>query len=181
MKKQNLGVLLVAVFVLGCAKLNVETAKPLKVDINMRVDIYQHVVKDIDDINDQIYGKPQSKLNMIFNYACVYALETSSLEEAIARRRDRVQTIEDYFAKGYIGENKNALLEIRPGAPEEVANVVNQENSDRQTLYQITAQKNGSDVTMVQKVSFEKDYNRAASGYWFEVSDPDGSSLWKQK
>ena len=85
----------------------------------------------------------------------------------------RVDKIEGYFAKGYIGENRNALLEIRGDVPasieSQVKKIIEQENSDRNIIYKATADKNNTDVSQVRKVFFEDDYNRAQSGYLFEI------------
>ncbi|MDD5729736.1 MAG: hypothetical protein PHN57_01210, partial [Candidatus Omnitrophica bacterium] len=45
------------ILVLGCARVRVEAPKePIKVDISMRLDIYQHVTKDINDIENIVTG-----------------------------------------------------------------------------------------------------------------------------
>ncbi|MDP2911312.1 MAG: hypothetical protein Q8N76_03140, partial [Candidatus Omnitrophota bacterium] len=42
---------------LGCARVRVEAPKdPIKLDISMRLDIYQHVAKDIDAIEGIVSG-----------------------------------------------------------------------------------------------------------------------------
>src|SRR3989338_8231452 len=137
MKKVGMVLLTLAVF--GCAKLNVETKEPLKVDINMRIDVYQHVAKDAESINDQIYGSKEKKVNAIFNLSEAYAADANDSGAAIERRKYRASQIEDYFNKGYIGENRQALLEARPNSPADTETLVNSENSDRQIIYQYTA------------------------------------------
>ena len=45
---------------LGCARIKVEAPKePIKMDISMRLDIYQHVQKDIDDIESIVSGSKE--------------------------------------------------------------------------------------------------------------------------
>lgn len=188
MKKTLLLVALVAIF--GCVKTKVEVAtpKPVKIDINMRVDIYQHVVKDVDDIEDQIYGGQERQLNYLFALPSVYAAEyPEEVTLAIQRRRARAETIEGYFQSGYIGEDREALLQLIEGnVPSdiraEVADVIAQENSDRETIYEATAVKNGVPVSETRKVFFQNHYNRAPSGYLFEIYDESrGEYLWKKK
>jgi len=181
---KKIGVILLAFFVISCAKISVETKEPIKVDIKMRVDIYQHVVKDVEDINDQIYGSSGKDFNSLFGFQEAYAADLSvGASEAISRRRERVGSIEAYFAKGYIGENKDALLELR-GVPGEdkaaVQGVISAENKDRGIIYKAIAEKNETDISSVRKASFESDYKRAPSGYWFQVSD-GGGYTWKKK
>ncbi|MFC1703824.1 DUF1318 domain-containing protein [Candidatus Omnitrophota bacterium] len=171
---------------LGCAKVSVETTKPIQVDINMRVDIYQHVEKDVESINDQIYGDPAKQINFLFGARNAYAQDSGALDEAIQNRKTRVATIEGYFAKGYIGENKDALLETRGSVPAEenadVQSAISAENNDRNVIYSATAQKNNTDIAGVRKVFLDKDYQRAPSGYWFQVYDQSaGNYAWKQK
>ncbi|MBU1112251.1 MAG: YdbL family protein [Candidatus Omnitrophica bacterium] len=174
---KKFGVVLLMFAVLGCAKLNVETKEPIKVDINMRIDVYQHVAKDAESINDQIYGNNEKKINFLFNFSQAYAASVDDLEAAIERRKARAGQIEENFNQGYIGENRKALLEVRSKAAAGIESLVNSENADRQIIYQYTAEKNGVDVSETQKVFFQDDYERASSGWWLEVSP----GTWKQK
>ena len=179
---KKLVIVFIGLVVFGCAKVSVETPKPIKVDINMRVDVYQHVVKDVESINDQIYGPENKELNSLFGLGTVYAQDLSTqASEAIARRKSRVGKIEEYFSKGYIGENRKALLEIVGDVPantkSEVKDIVNQENKDRDIIYGATAKKNNTDISGVRKVFFESDYKRASSGFWFQTE----SGKWVQK
>ena len=49
-------------FAVGCAKVRVEAPKEaFKVDISMRLDIYQHVGKDIDSIENIVSGAAQKQ------------------------------------------------------------------------------------------------------------------------
>ncbi len=177
---KKVGMVLLAFAVFGCAKVNVETKEPLKVDINMRIDVYQHVAKDAESINDQIYGSSEKKVNALFNLNEAYAADANDSGAAIERRKSRASQIEDYFNKGYIGENREALLEARSGAPADAESLVSGENADRKIIYQQIADKNGVDVSETQKVFFQDDYNRAPSGWWFEASDGK-TYAWKQK
>ncbi len=182
---KKISVIFLAFFLISCAKVSVETKKPIKVDINMRVDIYQHVVKDVEDINDQIYGSSGKDLNSLFGFEEAYAADLpAGASEAISRRRDRVGSIEAYFSKGYIGENKDALLELKGDVSGEekaaVVKTISEENKDRKILYKAIAEKNGTDISSVQKASFESDYKRAPSGYWFQISD-GGGYTWNKK
>ncbi len=179
-----ISIIILVLFIISCAKVSVETSKPIKVDINMRVDIYQHVVKDVEDINDQIYGTEDKDFNALFGFNQAYAEDSSDLmASAISRRKARLSIIEGYFAQGYIGENKDALLELR-SAPqdgrEQIESFISQENSDRNIIYQAVAEKNQTDISTVRKASLESDYKRAAFGYWFQVPDSEGYT-WKRK
>lgn len=184
---KRLLVIFIILILFGCAKLSVETTKPIKVDISMRVDVYQHVVKDVESIEDQIYGNKEKQLNFIFGSSIVYAQDSSNVDAAIQRRKDRASEIEGYFAKGYIGENKDALLEDISGSiPADIRarikSLITQENKDREILHQSTAKKNSVNVSEVRKIFFQNHYKRAPSGWWFQVYDEQSASFkWIKK
>ncbi len=172
--------------ILGCAKVNLQTSQPLKVDINMRVDVYQHVAKDVESIQDQIYGSSQKQMNAIGLMEEVYADDSSaSLNEAIENRKERKDIIEVYLKKGYLGESRDRYLQIvsrniPSDMEDEIKGMMNAENADRKIIYEAVAKKNGVSVAQTSKIFFDDDYKRAPSGYWFEVDD-GGNYIWKQK
>jgi len=179
--------ILLAIALISCAKVNLQTSQPLKVDINMRVDVYQHVAKDVESIQNQIYGSTPKQINAILLMNEAYAQEYSSdVTAAIERRKARRDTIERYFAKGYIGEDKDAYLQyvtkenILSDIKNAVESAIAEENADRSTIYKAIAQKNGVGVSETSKVFFDDDYKRAPNGYWFEVYE-GGRYIWKQK
>ncbi|MEM7816651.1 MAG: DUF1318 domain-containing protein [Candidatus Aenigmatarchaeota archaeon] len=161
--------------ILGCAKVSLQTSQPIKVDINMRVDVYQHVVKDVESIEDEIYSSKNKQFNFIFGLKTVYAQDYSfEVSSAIERRKQRISKIEEYFRKGYIGEDKDAYLvilakDLDDGLKNEIESIIEEENKDRDIIYQATAKKNNVDITEVRKVFFEDHYRRAENGWWFEV------------
>ncbi|MBN3040927.1 MAG: DUF1318 domain-containing protein [Candidatus Omnitrophica bacterium] len=182
---RNMLVVMICLAFFACAKVSVETKEPIKVDINMRVDVYQHVVKEVDSINDQIYGTAEKEYNMLPFLARAYAQESKPvLQGAIQRRKERLNQIEKYFVMGYIGENRNALLEIRSQLPPDesaaIKSMVEAENNDRETIISEVAQEQGADKSEVRKVFFKKDYERALSGFLFEVLK-DGKYVWEEK
>lgn len=178
---RNIALIVFLVFLPGCARVLVETKDPIKVDISMRLDIYQHVLRDVEAIEEQIYGQPEKKMNFLFTVSKVYAAD--SVETAIKRRRDRVSEIEEYFNSGYIGENRSAYLEVLVSeAPDKLKRTIKQENQDRQIIYEDTARKNNAPLGEVKKVFFNNHYSRAQAGWYFEVYDSStGRYSWKQK
>lgn len=179
------------IFAVSCAKVQVQAPKePIKVDISMRLDVYQHVEKDIDQIENIVSGdagKPQSHLLNGFTDFFVteaYALEGLSpdVEQAALRRRDRRDQLSAWLAKGVIGENKSGMIEIRqPGqADAAVKALIEAENSDRSLIYAGVAQKNGTSITEVQKLYAARLQEDAPAGSPIEV-ESGGSSEWKIK
>ena len=169
------GLLLIArVLSLGCARVRVEAPKEaIKVDISMRLDIYQHVQKDIDAIEDIVTGSPssanpsgkQSLLGLFM--ANAYAQDLSpQVEEAALRRKARLSELSSWMEEGVVGENRAALLEIRKkeAASTELEELINSENKDRMVIYAALAEKNGTSVGEIQKIYAEKLQNNAAAG-----------------
>jgi len=172
-----------AIIAIGCAKVNLQTSQPIKVDINMRVDVYQHVAADVASVQDQIYGSTEKQMNAIFFMENAYAQgQSPEVAAAIERRKDRKSVIDEYLSRGYIGENRNALLEvIAKSIPADlkgnVQSAISQENSDRKIIYAAIAEKNGAELSETAKIFFDDDYKRASAGYWFQ----DSNGGWNQK
>ncbi len=182
-------ILLLAVsFSLGCARMQVGgTKEPIKLDIAMRLDIYQHVEKDIDAIENIVSGagdnkKAAGKQSFLGILAAdAYAQEALSPEVELAalRRKERLSELSSWQAKGVIGENKNALVEIRnpQGVDSPVNKIAPDENSDRMIIYQSLAKKNGTSVEEVQKLYAKRLQATAPSGTPIETPE----SEWKVK
>jgi len=133
------------IIVAGCARVLVEAPKePIKVDISMRLDIYQHIEKDIDEIENIVSGsldKPQSKASPnILNFYVkeAYADEGLSpqVEQAALRRRDRRSQLFSWEEKGVIGENKVGLAEVRilDQVNDATQKLIEAENNDRMLI-----------------------------------------------
>ncbi len=183
-------VVLLGILILGCAKLTVGTKDPIQVDINMRVDVYQHVVEEAESINEQIYGndKFQKFNHLFFELQNVYAASLSlQIEEAIEKRKQRAELVKEYMKRGYIGENKNALLEVlEDNVSEElkskVKEITEKENKDRLIIYEAVAEKNDVSRASVEKIFLKQDYKRAPQGVWFQIySQEKNKYIWVKK
>lgn len=171
---------------IGCAQVQVKAPKePIKVDITMRLDIYQHVEKDIDDIESIVSGKsaPKPKGGMQINFLMVDAHAQEGLppevEEAALRRRDRRDELVSWEAKGAIGENGMGLTEIR--SPDAPAQLVSAENADRMIIYKAISQKNGALLEDVQRLYAKRLQEDASAGTPIQVTDSSGNYSWKIK
>ncbi|MDO8525256.1 MAG: DUF1318 domain-containing protein [Candidatus Omnitrophota bacterium] len=153
---------------IGCARVQVVAPKdPIKVDIAMRLDVYQHVEKDIDTIEDivsgnRLGGQPQSMLDHFIGVAYAEESLPPEVEEAAMRRKDRYQELTSAESSGRIGENKTGLTEVRGDAS--LNGLVSAENSDRMIIYRSIAVKNGATVDDVQKLYARKLQSSAPSG-----------------
>lgn len=180
--------IMAAVGVVACAKVSVETKEPIKVDISMRIDVYQHVVKDVESIEDQIFGSPEKQLNFLLSIEEAYASDLSpEVEKAIQARKARVSIIEEYFTKAYVGENRNAYLEVMvknvpPALQKEIGTVIEEENNDRKAVYNYAAEKNKIKLSQAEEIFFKDHLKRAPSGYWFQIYNEEKDEyIWIQK
>lgn len=180
------------ILALGCARVKVEGSKePIKIDISMRLDIYQHVQKDIDEIENIVSGSKQesrpknnqSRFRFVQN---AYAQEGLSpeVEQAALRRKDRRGELSDWQAKGAVGENNSGLVEIRNQAEASQAlnELVKAENDDRLIIYSHLAKKNNAALTEIQKIYAQRLQDDAPIGAPIEVlSASSGAYEWKIK
>jgi len=143
-----------------------------KVDISMRLDIYQHVENDIDSIENIVSGAAQKQsapgaknfMNILVQDAYAQEGLGSDVEQAALRRRDRKPLLSKYESSGVIGENRLGLVEIRAAANADAQTLVRDENSDRMAIYKAVAQKNGTSVEDVQKLYAKRLQTDAPAG-----------------
>jgi hypothetical protein len=110
--------------ILGCATVKVQGPKdPIKVDITMRLDVYQHVQKDIDSIESIVTGTDKGQeaaVQQSFLYSFIdtaYAQELSpQVEQAALRRKDRRGELIALEQAGEVGETYLGLVAIRKPA-----------------------------------------------------------------
>lgn len=186
-------IILAVALSLGCARVRVEGSKePIKVDISMRLDIYQHVEKDIDDIESIVSGgkeKPKAQDKQGFlNYFVINAYAEDGLspevEQAALRRKDRRSELNSWQEKGVLGENRLGLVEVRnaSAADSSAGQLVKAENNDRMIIYQAVAKKNNTSVEEVQKLYAKRLQQDAPNGTPIELLNESSASYeWKTK
>jgi len=158
----------------------------------MRLDIYQHVVKDIDEIENIVSGNntksTSSNGSSLKNYFVSIAYAENGLspkvEQAAMRRKDRRIELLSWQTKGAIGENKEGLLEKRK--PELLISTLDQliesENNDRLIIYGSIAKNNGTSVEDVQKLYAERLQKDAPVGCPIQVlNQSTGKFEWQIK
>lgn len=169
----------------GCATVEVKAPKePIKMDIAMRLDVYQHVVKDVEDIESIVEGRPGPAQTLAsafgrFWVGTAHADEGigSDATEAAYRRRDRRAELIALEVRGTLGEANNALVTARASGDANAQALMSAENADRMIIYRAIAAKNGSSVQDVQKVYAERIREGLPAGAHFQ--NPDGS--WTRK
>ena len=184
--KMVLAAILVVFFGTGCMSMQVKAPKePIKVDITMRLDVYQHVVSDIDNIENIVSGKTEAKpkdmMKLNFLMSNAYAEEglSKDAENAAIKRRDRRGELVSWETKGAIGENRMGLVEQRGrSAPQQL---IDDENSDRMTIYRAIAEKNGASLEDVQKLYAQRLQSDASAGTPIEALTSSSSYEWKVK
>jgi uncharacterized protein YdbL (DUF1318 family) len=138
---------------------------PVKVDLNMRVDVYQHADPTV-----------QKK---------VVATQPTGTEDAQTRLRNRMGEVQVLKNNRIVGESSKGFLNIQNQPPGEfgdyVQRTVEAENKDRLAMMQDIAQKKNLAVEEVQRQQAELARNKAFNGEWIELPQPDGTLVWKQK
>jgi hypothetical protein len=138
------------------------TPEPVKVDIAMRIDVYQH-------------GKEEDKKSTAAPKSADAAKErTNRLAEIQALKNSRI-----------VGEAANALLSIRVDTPGDygdyVRKTVEAENADRMAVMKSEAARDKIPLPRIQKTQADLARKMAFKGEWIEVEKDDGSLEWQQK
>ncbi len=158
-KRSAIILLVMMALVTGCASLTMRAPKePIKVDISMRLDVYQHVQEDIDEVESLVSGTGGSSSVISpagFFVGTAFAQEeglSGRVKEAALRRRDRRSELRSYQAKGVIGENAYGFVEVhdQARADEKVRKMVINENDDRDIIYKSIAAGNNAPIEGVQ-------------------------------
>ena len=148
----------------GCKPFAVRlgTEKPIKVDIKMKLDVYQHEPKEG-------LRKP----------------ETRAAEEPEAARRTRMGEIQALKNSRLVGENRHGLLEIRSQPAGEygdyVKRTVEAENADRKKLMEKLAKERAVAMSEIERSQAALFRQSAFAGEWYEEADAAAGFVWKQK
>ncbi len=156
-----------AVLLGGCAlpPVSIATPQPIKVNINMKLDVYQH-------------GQP-----LVEKKPAAPDVETP--EDIQDRRRMRLGELQPLKNSRLIGENHLGLLEVRNPVAGEYGDYVREtiaaENKDRQALMENMAKVQKISLADVQKQQAATAVHSAFNGEWIETQKPGGTYAWTQK
>ena len=143
--------------------IDVGTTEPVRVDIAMKVDVYQHA--DPGAAKKVVVQAPPA--------------------DVAKSRRNRMAEIQLLKNSRIIGENHAGYLEVRNSPPGEygdyVRTTVDAENADRARLIEKLAKEKGLPVAEVERQQAELFRKDAFAGEWIEVPDAEGKFAWKQK
>lgn len=142
---------------------NVSTDEPLKVDLSMEVHVYQH-------------GEPDEAEKEA----------RATHKEAMTRRRNRMQEIQDLKNNRLVGEARDGTLAIRslPAGDygDYVKATVEAENEDREFLMEHEAGEKSVPVDEVRRLQWRHWQRKSFPGEWIEVeTDTAGEYRWIQK
>ena len=148
----------------GCSTptVNLSTAEPIKVDIAMRLDVYDH---------NKAAGTKSAAAN--------------TTEQPETRRRNRMADIQNFKNSRLIGEGHDGLLSVRVETPGDdgdyVRKTVAAENVDRMAVMKSIAEKGQKSLPDVQTEQAALWRKRSFEGELIEVPNPDGTFAWTAK
>lgn len=155
----------------GCKSpsVRIATDEPLQVDINMRIDVYQHSRDDNGTPGGASTAPP--------------AQEKSTPE---SRRRNRMADIQEFKNSRIIGEGAEGLLIVIEEPPGDfgrfVVQTINEENADRMQVMRNVAERTKRPLPDVQAEQAAEWRRRSFSGEWIQLPAADGKpARWQQK
>jgi hypothetical protein len=156
--------LFAALALAGCRSIPIDvgTKEAVKVNIDMKIDVYQH-------------GDPNAAKKA-----------TPAPQADIAKaRRQRMGEVQILKNSRLIGENHAGYLEVRTVPPGDygdyVKEIVDADNSDRARLIEKLAKEKNITVSEAERQQAELFQKAAFPGEWIEVPDAEGKFSWKQK
>ena len=152
-------------FSAGCKapSINLTTGEPIKVDIAMRLDVYQHAN------GESVAAKPAPARGA----------------DAAERRKNREADIQTFKNSRIVGEGHDGLLVVLVDTAGENGDYVRQyvaaENADRMAQMKTQAEKEKRSLVEIQKEQGALWANRSFKGEWIEVQNGDAAWAWQQK
>jgi len=150
----------------GCSgpSVNLATTEPIKVDINVRLDVYQHEAPGAK--KDQGAPEPVTV-------------------DPLAARRNRAAEIQNFKNSRLIGEGRDGLLVVlsQPSGDygDYLVKTVTAENRDRMQIMKELAESQKRPLPEVQAAQAEVWRARSFGGEYIEIPQEDGSFQWTQK
>lgn len=147
----------------GCRlpDVNLATREPIKVDINVDLNIYQH-------------GTPES--------AAAAQAEAEALEEVKRRKYNRQEEIQNLKNQRLVAETHRGTLLLRDQPTGDygayVKKTVDEENADRLKLMTAEAERDKRELREVMRERYEANVKNAFPGEWIEVPDPEKPESW---
>jgi uncharacterized protein YdbL (DUF1318 family) len=116
-------------------------------------------------------------LTLLLTAAAPAARAADDLAAVKARMTARIAAIDALKLKGALGENNQALLEVRDPTVKEASTVAAEENKDRTTVYAALAKQQGVTAAEVAKARAKQIASNSAKGVWVQ----DDKGAWAKK
>jgi hypothetical protein len=144
-------------------KVDLSSPEPIKVDVNMRLDVYQYKGDE-----------PGKKDEAAVTY-----------EAAVERQRNRMPEIQTIKDNRFVGEDHRGQLHLRQKPAGDwgdyVERTVNQENEDRTILMRREAKESNRALHEVQDEQWKRRTSSAYAGEWVELpGDKPNTYKWVQ-
>ena len=147
--------------VTGCKtfpEIPLTTPKPLEINLNMRLDVYQYR-------GDEPKDKEVVK----------------TLGEASQRQRNRMEEIQTIKNNRFIGEDHRALLQLREAPAGDwgdyVKRTIDAENEDRTLLMRNQAKETNNALHEIQAEQWKLRIDKAFKGEWIEIPGDSPNSF----
>jgi Ni,Fe-hydrogenase I large subunit len=162
----SLAMLVLAGGLVSCVKpfeVNVNTPAPIKVDLSMDVNVYQHGIVEKKE-----------------------AEAAADFRTAMDSRRNRMSEIQELKNNRLVGEGRSGLLSIRNRPAGEygdyVEKTIEAENLDREALMRHEATEKSVDLAKIREEQWHHWQRKSFPGEWIEVANDDGTTYrWEQK
>ena len=105
------------------------------------------------------------------------AVQAQSTGEVRRRMEQRLSQIDALKAKGSIGENNRGFVEVRGQGDAGAADVVAEENKDREFVYAAIAKETGATADAVGRARAKRIAQNSNAGVWVQ----DESGNWAKK
>jgi len=190
---------LIAIFIVSCFigfpactkhEITIKSQDPIVIKLEARLDIYNHAAEIEDMVSGNQPVKEQEEdtdentdgswLNKFQLCSSAWAAPVQPENAAIRSRKARYPRIEDFKARGLLGEDHNGYLDPRGQISPEVKNLVQAENQDRRIIYQAVAKKQNASIQEVETSFAQVQRDRAKQGVWIQVLQ-DGKWIWVKK
>ncbi len=144
-------------------KVNLSSPEPIKVDVSMRLDVYQYK-------GDEPGKKDDAEV---------------SYEEALQRQRNRMAEVQKLKDNRFVGEDHRGLLHLREKPAGDwgdyVERTVNMENEDRTLLMRREAKDSNRALHEVQDEQWKRRTTASYPGEWVELPGENASTYrWVQ-
>ena len=166
---------------IGCrATVAGDPDRPIKIEAHVTIDVRQ-IKEEAHSIEDLVNGPAPKKSSRAGGWwvGTAWAELSPEVMQAVNSRRDRLGQLKDYKAQGLIGEDNQGHVAALGGGSE-VQEMVEQENRDRETIYQAQVKEKGlsADALATIRTAFaEEQRNRAEPGE--KIQTPSGE--WQTK